>query len=387
MGKRDYYEVLGVSRDATEEEIKKVYRKLAMKYHPDRNPNNKKDAEEKFKEISEAYAVLSDDEKRSRYDRFGHAGMEGYTAEDIFRGADFGDIFRDLGFDFGDLGIGRFGERFGFGDLFDTLFGGGRRREPYKGADLRYDLNITLKDAAFGLNTSIEIPKTIKCPNCDGSRACPGTSPRTCPDCMGTGHIQKSRATAFGRFVTTENCKRCGGGGEIIDSPCPECHGKGSIRKSRRITIEVPAGVDTGHRLRVRGEGDAGPKGSLPGDLYVFIHVKEDDLFQRDGNDVICEVPISFSQAALGDEIEVPTLDGSERIRVHPGTQSRTTFRLKGKGIPSLRGYERGDQRVMVNVVTPVNLSARQKELLREFAIENGEYAGGKRRFFDRMKG
>jgi molecular chaperone DnaJ len=386
MEKRDYYETLGIDRDSSNEEIKKAYRKLAMKYHPDRNPGDK-GAEDRFKEISEAYAVLSDEGKRSRYDRFGHAGMEGYTAEDIFRGADFSDIFKDLGFGGGFETIFErfFGGRSGGASIFDTFFGGGEREEEiHKGRNLRYDLNITLKDAAFGLNSELEIPKFIKCPTCDGSGAKPGTKSRVCPTCRGMGHTQTTRRTAFGSFITTENCRRCGGRGEIIDSFCPDCHGEGRVRRNRRISIKVPPGVDTGSKLKIRGEGEAGPKGAIPGDLYVVIHVKEDEIFRREGNNIICEVPISFTQAALGDDIEVPTLNGTAEVKIPPGTQTGTTFRLRGEGIASLKGYGRGDERINVRVVTPTNLSKEQKELLKRYAEE--EKMDFRKGFFGRRK-
>ncbi|MDY6965690.1 MAG: molecular chaperone DnaJ [Halobacteriota archaeon] len=380
MTKRDYYEVLGLGEGATKDEIKRIYRRLAKEHHPDMNKDNTKEAEEKFKEISEAYAVLSDDEKRARYDRFGHAGLRGFSSEDIFGGADLGEILRDLGFGGG-----------GLGSIFDAFFGGGggyqrNRRTPSRGSDLRYDLELTLEDAAFGLDTTIEIPRWVRCEPCEGSGAEPGTEKETCSTCQGSGQIRTVRRTAFGHFTSINTCDKCQGYGKVIKNPCEECDGAGKIRKLGKINVKVPEGVDTGSRLRVGGEGEAGHLGGPPGDLYVVLHVKSHDLFERYGNDIICEVPISISQAALGDEIEVPTLDGEEdKVKISAGTQTDTIFKLKGKGIPNLRGFGRGDQHVKVRVVTPTNLSEKQKALLREFAKLSGEEAGHKT-FFGKIK-
>lgn len=370
MAKRDYYEVLGVARNASADEIKKAYRKLARQYHPDANPDDP-DAEAKFKEISEAYVVLSDPEKRANYDRFGHAGVDGQG---------FG-------------GFGGFGDFGGLGDIFEMFFGGGTRRRtgPERGPDIRTDLEITLKEAAFGLERDIKIPRVETCSTCGGTGAAAGTRPRTCPACDGTGQVQFAQSTPFGRIVQSRTCDRCRGTGQVIEKPCPTCHGAGQVRKSRSIKVKVPPGVDNGTRLRLAGEGEAGLRGGPPGDLYVYIHVKPHRFFKREGDDLICEVPISFAQAALGDELEVPTLEGSTRLRIPEGTQTGTVFRIKGKGIPHVNGYGRGDQHVRVKVVTPSKLSERQKELLKEFARLGGEQLQspgytGEKSFFEKMR-
>lgn len=362
VAKRDYYEVLGVSREATAEEIKKAYRRLARKYHPDANPDNKAEAEERFKEIAEAYEVLSDPEKRANYDRFGHAAADGQG----FGG--FGGGFGGFGGDFG-----------GLGDIFDMFFGGGgrQRRGPERGADIRVDVEISFKEAAFGLEKDIRVPRVETCSTCGGSGAAPGTRPQTCAACGGTGQIQFAQSTPFGRIVQTRTCERCHGAGRIIEKPCDTCHGSGQVRRTRSIKIKIPAGVDTGTRLRVAGEGEAGLRGGPRGDLYVYIHVRPHRIFRREGNDVVVEIPLSFAQAALGDEIEVPTLEGDTRLRIPEGTQHGTVLRLRGRGIPDLSGYGRGDQLVRVKVVTPTNLSEEQKRLLREFARLSGESPAG----------
>ncbi|MFQ6062011.1 MAG: molecular chaperone DnaJ [Methanosarcinales archaeon] len=383
MAKRDYYEILGVDRNATEKEIKKAYRKLAMKYHPDRNKS--KDAEEKFKEISEAYAVLSDKDKRSQYDRFGHAGIAGqYTQEDIFRGVNWNDIFRDFGFGTG------FG-RGGFEDIFDIFFGRGfggfERRGPSRGADLQYNLEISLEDAATGIETKIEVPRTETCKVCNGRGAKPGTEIKTCNTCHGTGQISRSRTNGYMHFISTTICNACNGSGKIIESPCSECRGSGKVKRTRKISVKIPAGVDNGSRLRISGGGDAGEKGAPPGDLYVVVYVKPHSIFERVDDDIVCEIPISFTQAALGAEIEVPTLKGKAKLKIPAGTQSGKVFRLRGKGIPNLHGYGKGDEHVKVKVVVPTKLTKRQKELLLEFAKESGdkiEY-NPKKGFFERV--
>jgi len=358
--KRDYYEVLGVSRDADEAEIKKAYRRLALQYHPDRNKDDP-NAAEKFKEINEAYEVLSDPEKRAQYDQFGHAAFGG--------GAEgFGGFESPFG-GFGDLG-----------DIFDAMFGGafggGARRHtgPQPGADLRLNLEITLEEAATGVEKEIEVPRTEECPHCRGVGAEPGTQPRICPTCMGTGQVRTVQTTILGRFETVRTCGQCQGQGRIIDKPCRECRGRGRVRRVRRITVKVPAGVDTGHRLRMAREGEAGERGGPPGDLYVYIHVKPHRLFKRQDDDLILEMPISFVQAALGDTIEVPTLDGKARLEIPEGTQPGTVFRLRGKGMPRLKGHGKGDLHVQVRVEIPARLTARQKEILQEFArtLEKG---------------
>lgn len=360
MSKKDYYEVLGVPRDATEEEIKKAFRKLARKYHPDVNRDNPKAAEEKFKEINEAYEVLSNPERRAQYDRFGHAafnqeGPGGFGGFGGFGNADFT----------------------GFNDIFDMFFGGfggtQTANAPQKGNDLRYDLELTFEQAAFGLETEITVPRTEECPVCHGSGAAPGSRPETCPQCHGTGQVQMVQNSLFGRFVTVKTCSRCHGQGKIVQTSCHECGGEGKVRRIRKIKIKIPAGVDTGSRLRVAREGEAGFHGGPPGDLYVYIYVKPHKLFTREGYDVICEVPISIVQAALGDEIEVPTLDGKVKVHIPEGTQTGTVFRLKEHGIPRLRGHGRGDQHVRVKVVVPQHLTDKQRQLLQEFARISGE--------------
>ncbi|CAD7768605.1 Chaperone protein DnaJ [Candidatus Methanoperedenaceae archaeon GB37] len=365
--KRDYYEILGVKRDASTDEIKKAYRRLAMKYHPDKNKSP--DAEEKFKEISEAYGVLSDETKRAQYDRYGHEGIDNrYTQEDIFRSAHFEDIFGDLGFDFG-------------GSIFDIFFGERSRSSRYsrreRGRDLVYELEIPLKTAAFGGERVIEIPKRVTCETCGGSGARPGSMPRTCQTCGGTGQIRRAQTTPFGRFVTTSVCTTCQGRGSVIEEVCTTCQGRGVVERRKKVSVKIPAGIDDGARLRMSGEGEAGERGAPPGDLYIDIRVMPDPVFKREGDDVIVEEPISITQAALGGEIRVPTLKGHARIKIPPGTQSGKTFRLKGCGIPHLHGYGRGDQLVRVVVKTPTNLTDRQKMLLRELAETFGEKRGG----------
>lgn len=374
--KRDYYEALGVGRNASKEEIKQAYRKLAMQYHPD--VSKAKDAEEKFKEISEAYAVLSDDQKRAQYDRFGHAGISGYTQQDLFRDFDF-DIFRDFGFG-------------NFDSIFDVFFGrnfGSRYSQAYerprRGSDILYALEITLIEAAFGTEKEIEIPKQTTCPACNGTGAKPGTSPVRCPACNGTGQIRHAQTRGFTQFIRIETCSKCQGRGTYIEAPCGECRGSGVVQRTLKILVKVPRGVDTGHRLRIQGEGEAGERGAPPGDLYVEIRVKPHDFFERDGDDLICRVPVSFPQAALGGEIEVHTIDGKVKLKIPPGTQSDTLFRLRGKGMPRLHGMGRGDQLVRAIVVTPAKLSKQQRELLEEYA-KLEEPQSQDRGFFSRLK-
>ena len=355
MSKKDYYEVLGVPKTASDEEIKKAFRKLARKYHPDVNRDNSKEAEEKFKEINEANEVLSDPERRAQYDQFGHSAFEGGGAQG-----------------------GGFGGAGGFGDIFDMFFGqqgfgGGRPAGPERGADLRYDLEVAFEKAAFGMETEIQVPRTEECGVCSGSGAAAGTHPETCSQCRGTGQEQVVQNTPFGRMVNVRSCSRCRGEGKIVKTPCKECHGKGKVRARRKIKIKVPPGVDNGSRLRVAYEGEAGSRGGQPGDLYVYIFVKPHKLFTREADDVICEVPITFVQAALGDEIQVPTLDGQVKLTLPEGTQTGTVFRLKDKGIPHLRGSGRGDQHVRVKVITPKKLTDKQRELLRDFGHASGD--------------
>lgn len=362
--KRDYYEVLGVGKGAGETEIKQAYRKLARQYHPDVNPGNK-EAEEKFKEATEAYDVLSDPEKRSRYDQFGHAGVDPNQAGG--------------GFDMG-----------GFGDIFDMFFGGGgaqRRGGPQRGADLRYDMTLSFEEAVFGVEKTIQIPRQEICPDCHGSGAADGTHPSTCSQCHGTGQVKTAQRTPFGQFQTVRTCPACQGEGKIISTPCKTCSGQGKVRRVKEIKINVPAGSEDGLNLRLSGDGEAGAKGGPPGDLYIVLHVKPHKFFEREGNDVYCEVPITFVQAALGAEIEVPTLDGSVKMKVPEGTQTATVFRLKGHGVPYRRGNGRGDQHVRVLVTTPTKLNEKQKELIREFGEAATEQQQlGKKSFFDKVK-
>ena len=366
MEKRDYYDILGVGRDASKDNIKKAYRKLARKYHPD--VNKAADAEEKFKELSEAYAILSDDEKKGLYDRYGHEGMSNYSQEDIYRNSDFGDIFRDLGF-----GGARSGG--GFGDIFDVIFGGGGGRSragPSKGHDLRYDIKIKFKEAAFGTEKKINVPLDVTCKVCSGSGAKPGTSPKTCPTCHGSGQVAHAQRTPFGQFSTVSACSTCRGEGKTIDMPCEKCKGAGKVKKVKKINVKIPAGVDNGSRIRISGMGAAGGRGGPSGDLYVVIFVENHKTFERHGNDIKMKVGISFPQATLGAEIKIPTLDGKVKLKIPAGTKSGTVFRFRGKGIKSLRGYGRGDLHVKTYIETPKNLSREQKDLLKKFdALSN----------------
>ena len=374
--KRDYYEILGVDKKASADEIKKDYRKLAMKYHPDKNKAD--DAEEKFKEISEAYGVLSDEKKRQQYDQFGHAGIDQrYSQEDIFRSVNFDDIFG--------------GARGGFGgggsSIFDAIFGGGGRRRggPQRGSDLLSELTINFEDAVFGKSVNIEVPRSETCETCKGSGAKPGTSAKSCSTCGGSGQVSKAQNTPFGRFMTSATCSTCRGEGKVIDSPCTKCHGSGMVHKKRKIEVKIPPGVDTGSRLRVAGEGEGGTKGGPSGDLFVDIYVRPHKIFTRHGNDVLMEETISFAQAALGDEIEVPTLNGNVMMKIPAGTQNGKMFRLKGKGVPGLHISGKGDQHVKVRVDVPTKLNDEQKELLRKFAKASGETLKSKG-IFEKMK-
>jgi molecular chaperone DnaJ len=351
MAKRDYYEVLGVNRDASEEEIKKAYRKLAMKWHPDRNPDNPK-AEEHFKEAKEAYEILTDGQKRPVYDQFGHAGVDPTAAA----GAGFGGSFADA-----------------FGDIFSDIFGGGRTRSSvYRGADLRYNLEISLEDAARGSETRIRIPAMEECATCHGSGAKAGTSPTTCTTCHGHGQVRMQQ----GFFSIQQTCPRCHGSGKIVASPCAACSGAGRVKQHKTLSVKIPAGVDDGDRIRLSGEGEAGMNGGPPGDLYVVIHLRPHPVFKRDHNDLHCEMPISYSTAALGGDIEIPTLDGYAKVKVPTGTQTGQMFRLRGKGIKGVRSAGHGDLICHVAVETPVNLTARQKELLAELDAINQKDAG-----------
>jgi len=347
MTQRDYYEILDVSRSASETELKKAYRQQALKYHPDKNPGNH-EAEEKFKEASEAYEVLKDPEKRQIYDQFGHQGLKGRG----FRGFEgFDDIFSS------------------FGDIFGDFFGGGQRRQR-TGADLRLDVSISFLEAAFGLEKAVELSKHEECETCRGSGAKPGTSPQVCSTCRGTGQVVRTQ----GFFSMSTPCPDCHGAGQVITHPCRECRGEGRVVKKKTISVNIPAGVDEGSRLRLRGEGESGPGGAPPGDLYVFIHVAAHETFHREGNDIYSRLNLSFSQAALGAEIEVPLIHGkTEIISVQAGTQSGQTTRIQGVGIPHIRGHGRGDHIIQLVVETPGRLNRRQKELLQELADIDGK--------------
>ena len=348
MAKRDYYEVLGVERGASESDVKKAYRRLAMKYHPDRNPDDA-DAEDRFKEATEAYQVLTDDEKRQRYDQFGHAGVDG-AAGGGFDAGGFGDI--------GDI----FGEV--FGDIFGNGAGRGRSSRTRRGADLRYTLGLTLEQAVGGDTVEIQPRVLATCEECDGTGAAPGTSPTTCPDCSGRGQIRVSQ----GFFSLQQTCPRCRGTGRVILDPCRACGGRGRVERRKTLSVKVPAGVDTGDRIRLSGEGEAGMNGAPPGDLYVEVEVAEHNIFSRDGTHLYCDVPLKFADATLGGEIDVPTLDGRVKLKVPAETQTGKLFRLRGRGVPAVRGGPTGDLLCRVVIETPVRLSDKQKELLREFS-------------------
>ena len=347
--KRDYYEVLGVSKTASEEEIKKAYRKLALKYHPDRNKGNK-EAEEHFKEAAEAYAILSDREKRAQYDQFGHSlGGGGFQGFEGFEGAFQG---------FGDI----------FGDLFEDFFGGtsrrgGGARSGFRGADLEYSVEISLEEAATGKEIAVEFPRHERCDDCQGSGAAAGSRPTICPDCGGHGEVRVSQ----GFFTLRRTCPRCRGEGKQITNPCPHCRGAGRVKKTRKLSVKIPAGIEDGSQLKVSGEGEAGERGGARGNLYVYISVKRHPIFERMGKDIIVDAKIGIHQATLGTQIEVPTLDGKVRLKIPSGTQPGKVFRLKGKGMPDLHGYGTGDELVRVNVEIPEHLSSQEKKLLEEF--------------------
>ena len=357
--KRDYYEVLGVSRGASEDEIKKAYKKMARKYHPDLNPGDKT-AEEKFKEVNEAYEVLSDADKKARYDQYGHAGVD-----PNFGAGGFGGGF-DGSFDFGDLGDI-------FGSFFGGGFGGGRRTNPnapQRGESIRMSIAISFEEAAFGCEKAVTVERYD---TCHGNGCAPGTSPEVCPDCHGTGTVQVRRQTPMGVFATSSPCPKCGGKGRIIHQPCKDCRGSGMVRKKKTIQASIPAGIDNGQTISIRGQGNAGKNGGPAGDLLITITVRPHELFRREGTSVLCEAPITFTQAVLGAELEIPTIDGKVKYTLPEGTQSGTTFRLKGKGIPSINGRGRGDQYVTVYIETPKNLNKEQKEALKKFAETMGE--------------
>ena len=376
MSKRDYYEILGVQKNASEDELKKSFRRLAMKYHPDRNPGNA-EAEAKFKEAKEAYEILTDAQKRAAYDKFGHAGVDPNQAGPggFGGGADFGDVF---------------------GDIFGDIFGGGRRSQrAARGADLRYNMELTLEEAVRGVSKEIKVPTLVECDECHGSGARSGTSAQTCPTCHGSGQVQMRQ----GFFAVTQTCPHCHGKGKIVTDPCRKCHGDGRVQKTKTLSVKIPAGVDTGDRIRLAGEGEAGEFGAPAGDLYVEVHVKEHPIFVRDGNNLFCEIPISFTTAALGGEVAVPTLDGKVMLKIPGETQTGRMFRLRGKGVRSLRSGAEGDLLCKAVVETPVKLSDEQKELLKQLEDSlNGSgmkthkpkaegFFEGVKRFFDDLTG
>jgi molecular chaperone DnaJ len=364
--KRDYYEILGVQKGASDDEIKKAFRKLAFQYHPDRN--KEKGAEAQFKEIGEAYEVLSDPDKRQVYDRFGHAGV----------GAGAG-----ANGDFGNFGFGA-----SFAEIFEQFFGGStaqtRRASGQRGADIRYELTINFEDAVFGCQKEIEVPRWENCSACRGSGAQPGTQTQRCSTCQGTGEIRRVQQSIFGQFVNVMVCDRCRGEGKVITTPCTTCRGQGRMRNNRRVVVNIPAGVDDGINVRVTGEGEISARGGTPGNLYVSLTVKPHPIFKRQGNDIIYELPLSFSQAALGSEVPVDTLEGKTTIKIPPGTQSGSSFRLKGMGVPVVHSTARGDQHVIVKLVTPRNLTKRQTELLKEFAEIEAQQ--NERNIFEKIK-
>jgi molecular chaperone DnaJ len=376
VSKRDYYEVLGVERGATDQQIKSAYRKLALKHHPDRNPGNA-EAEEHFKEAAEAYAVLADREKRSLYDRFGHAGVGGAAGAGGFDPtifADFSDIFAGLG------------DVFGFGDIF-----GARRRRggPQRGSDLRYDLEITFEESATGTETNIQIPREESCETCKGSGAAPGTSAETCGQCRGSGQLRYQQ----GFLTVARPCPNCRGTGKTIAKPCATCRGAGRVAKDRKLTVKIPAGIATGQRLRLHGEGEHGSAGGPPGDLYVVVHVQEHAFFHREGDDLFCQLPIAFPTLALGGSIKVPTLNGREEVHVPAGTQPGARFKLRGKGMPNVSGRGHGDLHVIASVAVPKKLTKDQKHLLEELAkslphhdLDVDRQDNGEKPFFERVK-
>ena len=373
--KIDYYEVLGIQKGASEDEIKKAYKKLARKYHPDMNPGDK-EAEEKFKEVNEANEVLSDPEKKARYDQFGFAGVDPNYGAGAGGGAYGG------GFDFGDLGDI-------FGSFFGGGFGGGQRRNPnapQRGESIRASVSVSFTEAAFGCEKSVTLERSEQCPTCKGNGCAPGTTPEICPDCHGTGTVQTRRQTPMGVFASNGPCRKCGGTGRLIHQPCPDCRGTGAVRKRKTIKVNIPAGIDHGQTISLRGQGNAGRNGGPAGDLLITVMVQPHELFRRDGVDVFCEAPITFAQAVLGAELEIPTIDGKVKYSIPEGTQTGTIFRLKGKGIPVLNGRGRGDQYVTVTIETPRNLNKEQKEALRRFSETLGESNYEKRKSFFKKK-
>lgn len=371
--KRDYYEILGVSRDATADEIKKAYRRLARRYHPDVNRHDE-DAEERFKEINEAYEVLSDPEKRQMYDMYGHRGMDS--------------SYGSSGFGFGGFDLG------GFGDIFDVFFGSGTRSQTRQrtagepGSDLRYDLEITLEEAARGVEKTLRLSRLETCDACDGKGVRAGSSMVECSYCHGTGQIRHTQHTILGSFSTVTTCNMCHGQGQMIKDPCPVCDSTGRVRKTSERSVRIPAGVESGMRIRLRGEGDVGTRGGPPGDLYVFVQIRPHEVFERRGDDIFCEIPISFVQAALGGTIEVPTLEGTHKLEIPEGTQTGTTFKLPGMGIPNINTGVRGNQHVIVRILVPRKLNDEQKKILLQFAESVGiELNPNGKGFFEKLLG
>jgi molecular chaperone DnaJ len=356
MAERDYYEILGVPKDAQKDMIKDAYRKLALQYHPDRNKSP--EAEGRFKEISEAYAVLSDDEKRREYDSYGKQRIyQEYSPEDLFRGANFADIFKDMGFG-------------GFNDIFSQFFGAGAQRRN-RGEDLTYHLQLKLEDVISESTREIETPRAEVCKVCNGSGAKPGTTPRQCQTCGGSGQVQKVQSAGFARLVRVTPCNKCGGRGFIVTSPCKECGGRGNVERTRKISVVIPAGVEDGQTLRLRGEGNAGENGEPPGDLYIMVNIRQHPVFHRQANDVVVELKAGIAEAALGTEASVPTLYGDVKLSIPAGTQPGTVFKVKGKGMPKPGGWGKGDEYVRVQVEVPRNLTDSQKELLKKFSAES----------------
>ncbi len=374
MADKDYYSILGVPKTASKDEIKQAYRRLAMKYHPDMNKENPKQAEEMFKDVSEAYEVLMDDEKRARYDQFGVEGVQSTFRSGGFDWSDF-THFQDISDLFGSFGFGS------GGSLFDELFGGTRRRGQSEGRSLRYDIEVSLKEVEQGAEKEIRVPHSITCKTCNGVGAKSGDY-RTCPTCGGSGQVQRTQRRGNTSFVSIATCPTCGGRGREITKPCPTCGGSGVVQTVSNIKVSIPRGADDGMRLRIRGAGEASPSGGPTGDLYIILHMAEDPVFKRDGTDLYVEAKVSMTQAALGDEIHVPTLDGEALLKIPPGTQSGTLFRLKGRGLPSMSGYGQGDEYVRVEVEIPKKMTTAQKDLLKKFAELSGEKTS-KRSFFE----
>jgi molecular chaperone DnaJ len=374
MGKRDYYEVLGVGKNASADDIKRAYRRMAMKYHPDKNPDNKEEAEAKFKECAEAYEVLNDPDKRQRYDQFGHEGLRGAGVRDFshMKWQDIGSIFEDM---------------FGVDDFLGGIFGGGGRRGgrtgPARGYDLETSVELTLNDIAKGVEKTIEFTRQDMCPECNGTACAKGTSPGRCPMCGGSGQV----ASGGGFFQMVSTCRQCGGSGQVITNPCKNCKGTGRIPKKRIVNVKIPAGVHEGQGVRVAGEGEPGRGGGPRGDLYCYVRIKPHEFLQRDGNNVVAVVPISFTEAALGIEVEVPSLDGAKHLKIPPGTQYGSIFRIKGQGLPDIRSRRNGDQLVQVIIETPAKLNSKQQDLLREFAkTEDKSVYPQSKGFFEKLK-